>query len=285
MDILIAKNIGFCFGVKRAYTISLNVLENRKNLCQMLGYLVHNENVVDRLFSMGIEFISSVDQVKKDGTVIIRAHGEPDSVWENLKEMGVEIIDATCPLVKKAQNFAKSLHKDGYTVVIIGDEDHAEVNAINGAINHEGIIIKDDKDLYKIPLENEIGIIIQTTQDKERVFDFINLLQKRFNVFKVCDTLCNSVVDRQGEVQEIAQKTDIVLVIGSKKSANTQRLVEIVDKMGKPVYGIEDVSKIDEKWFDKIKSVGVISGTSAPGWIIDEVIKKLEDIKNENRNS
>ncbi len=278
MKLIIAKNIGFCFGVKRAYTISLNTLERKKgSSCQMLGHLVHNENVIEKLSSQGIEFISSVDEAK-EGIVIIRAHGEGDHVLERLKEKGVEIIDATCPLVKKAQNFARLLHKDGYNVVIIGDKGHAEVEAINGVINHKGLIIRDINETKHLPLDSSIGIVIQTTQDKKEISELIKELKEKFKSVKVCDTFCNSVMERQNEVRAISKEADLTIVIGSRRSANTQRLVKIVEDEGRPVYGVEGSYEIDGNWFSGANKVAIISGTSTPEWVIEDVIEKIKSI-------
>ncbi len=278
MELIIAKNIGFCFGVKRAYTISLNTLERKNGTsCQMLGHLVHNENVINSLSSKGIEFVSSVDEVK-DGIVIIRAHGESDHVLEKLKERGVEVIDATCPLVKKAQNFARLLHKDGYKVIIIGDKGHAEVEAINGAIDNKGLIIREINEIEHLSLDSAIGIVIQTTQDKKEILNLIKELEEKFKTVKVCDTFCDLVMERQNEVRAISQDADMTIVIGSRRSANTQRLVKIVQDEKRPVYGVEESSEIDKDWFSGVNRVAIISGTSTPDWDIEDVIGKIKSL-------
>ncbi len=278
MEIVVSKNTGFCFGVKRAYELSLKTLEEDKE-CQMLGNLVHNEKVVNELKEKGLQFISSLEDIK-EGTVIVRAHGVSDDVFRQLKEKGVKIVDATCPLVRKAQNFAKELENQGRKVIIIGEKDHAEVKAINGAIDNRGVVINSKEEVGEVENSGPVGVVIQTTQDSQRVEEFLQLIKERFSDVKVCDSLCGAVSERQKEVREIANKVDIILVVGSKTSANTQSLVNIIYEKGGVVYGVEDEKDIDSNWFKKESKVGLISGTSAPEWLVEKVKNKLEEIKN-----
>jgi len=279
MEIIVAQNIGFCFGVERAYNLSLQALKESQDECQMLGNLVHNEKVISDLKEKGLEFVSSVDEVEK-GTVIIRAHGVADKVLEELKEKEVEIVDATCPLVKKAQFFAKELLNEKRKVVIIGEKDHAEVKAINGAINNQGILIESGQEINDgLNPDDPIGIVIQTTQDAQKTKIFLEEIKKKFKDVKIHETFCQAVSKRQDEVRELSNQVDFVLVVGSKTSANTQRLIEIVSCEGKKVYGVEDRKDINHSWFNKDTKVGLISGTSAPGWLINEIVKELELIK------
>ncbi len=278
MEIIVSKNTGFCFGVKRAYELSLKTLEEDKE-CQMLGNLVHNEKVVNELKEKGLQFISSLEDIK-EGTVIVRAHGVSDDVFRQLKEKGVKIVDATCPLVRKAQNFAKELENQGRKVIIIGEKDHAEVKAINGAIDNRGVVINSKEEVGEVENSGPVGVVIQTTQDSQRVEEFLQLIKERFSDVKVCDSLCGAVSERQKEVREIANKVDIILVVGSKTSANTQSLVNIIYEKGGVVYGVEDEKDIDSNWFKKESKVGLISGTSAPEWLVEKVKNKLEEIKN-----
>lgn len=271
MKIIMANNIGFCFGVERAYKISLESLKNGE--CQMLGHLVHNEKVVEGLKVKGLKFIPDLNKLQK-GKVIIRAHGVGDKTIKALKEMEMEIIDATCPLVKKAQDFARSLDKDGRKVIIIGEKGHAEVKAINGSVGDRAIIIENKKDINSISKELSLGIVVQTTKDSKLAGDIINTLRKRFNDIKVCDTLCHAVLKRQEEVKKMAKKVDVILVVGSKTSANTQTLVQVAQRI-QTTYGIQGPEELKKEWFIKITSVGIISGTSTPYWLIKLVEDKL----------
>jgi (E)-4-hydroxy-3-methyl-but-2-enyl pyrophosphate reductase len=280
MEIIIAQNIGFCFGVERAYKLSLKALNESQGKCQMLGNLVHNEKVINDLKQKGLEFISSVDQAGS-GTVIIRAHGVADKIIKELEGKDVVVIDATCLLVKKAQDFARQLFKEKRQVIIIGEKDHAEVKAINGAIDNQGLVIESFKEIESIPRDKPIGIVIQTTQDAQKTKIFLEKIKQEFKDVVVHETFCHAVSKRQDEVRELANKVDFVLVVGSKTSANTQRLIEIVSSQNRKVYGIQDKKDIKKEWFNKDIKVGLISGTSAPGWIISQIVQELNEIKEE----
>ncbi len=279
MELILAENIGFCFGVKRAYEMSLKTTEESNISCQMLGALVHNEKVIEDLEKRGLKFVSSLEEVKEKGTVIIRAHGVSDEVFESLKKKNVKIIDATCPFVKNAQNFARSLDKEGRKVVIIGEKSHAEVKAINGVIKNRGVVVESKEEILKIDKNLSIGIVAQTTQDEKKIKDFLDLFKKNFKNIKIHKTLCYAVIKRQKEVRKLVKKVDIVLVVGSKNSANTQRLIEIASEEKKEVYGVEEKESLKEEWFFKKEKVGLISGTSTPKWVIDEVIDELKKLE------
>ena len=278
MQIIIAKNIGFCFGVERAYQISLDTLKKKNGDCQMLGNLVHNENVIADLKKKGLKFISSPDEAQK-GLVIIRAHGVGDATIKELELKKVEIVDATCPLVKKAQDFARKLAKEGREVIIIGENNHAEVKAINGSIDNRGIIIESDKEIDKIPKDKRIGVVVQTTQNARKINKIIKRLKEIIIDIEFCDTLCDAVGKRQEEVREIASQRDIVLVVGSKNSANTQRLFEISKEINEKTFSVENKDSLDASIFFDGAEVGIISGTSAPIWIIEEIVDELKKIK------
>ncbi len=278
IKIILAKNIGFCFGVKNAYNKSLESLKKEDKPCQMLGELVHNKAVVEELQKKGLIFISSVDQVKK-GTVIIRAHGADKKTIQELKEKKVKIIDTTCILVKKAQNLAQKLEKEKRLIIIIGEKKHDEVKSIKGNLKYPAHVIEDKKDLKeiikKIPNNKLLGVIAQTTQDLDKVNDYLKNLKDNFKDVKYENTLCPSVLARQKEVKEIAKKSDIVLVIGSKNSANTQRLVKIVQEQSKRVINIENEKQVSQKLFKEKEKVGIISGTSVPDNLIKKIIIKI----------
>ncbi len=280
MNILVAKNIGFCFGVDRAYDLSMDTLENCEESCHMLGHLVHNEDVVNKLEEKGLNFLFSTDEAK-EGTVIIRAHGVGNSTIKELEKKNLNIVDATCPLVRKAQDKARALREENRQVVIIGKKDHPEVMALNGGIDEDGIVIEKEEEIDSLKGLKKVGIVMQTTQNPEAVYKIIKAIEKIVDDVEVRDTFCNTVTNRQKEAKELSQKTDLVLVIGSKNSSNTQSLVKVINEAGGNVQGIENQDDINKDWFKDGMNVGVISGTSAPRWIIEDVIKYLEEIKKE----
>ncbi len=274
MRIIIAENIGFCFGVERAYKISLDALN--KGNCQMLGHLVHNEKVVEELESKGLRFVPAVDNLK-EGRVIIRAHGVGDETIKALKSRNMEIIDATCPLVRKAQNFARTLNEEGKILVIIGEKGHAEIEAINGSADNRAVIIENEEDINDIPEGLPLGVVIQTTKDSKLAEDLTNSIKSRFNDVTVCDTLCHAVLKRQEEVKKLAEEAEIILVVGSKTSANTQTLVK-VSQRNRMTYGVEGPEDLKKEWFDGVGSVGIISGTSTPYRIIELVEERVKSV-------
>ena len=274
MKIIMAESIGFCFGVERAYNISLDAL--KEGSCQMLGHLVHNEKVVNELRSKGLRFISDVDEAG-EGTVIIRAHGVGDETIERLKARGSRIVDATCPLVRRAQDFARSLEKKGKVIAIIGEKGHAEVEAISGSVGNHAVIVEKEDDLGDIPEGVSLGVVIQTTKDRKIADEMISAIKKRFKDIEVCNTLCHAVLKRQEEVKILAGKVDILLVVGSRTSSNTQTLVKVAQRETK-AYGVEGPDDLRKDWFSGVDSVGMTSGTSTPIWLIEKVKEKIDSI-------
>ncbi len=274
MEIIKAKNIGFCFGVKNAYQESLKALKKEAK-CQMLGELVHNKEVVNGLKKKGILFINSPLEAKK-GIVIIRAHGASKETLKILKNKKIKIIDTTCVLVKKVQKLAQELENQGRKVIIIGEKTHDEVRSIQGNLKKQALIIETESDLLKIPLNQPLGIVTQTTQDELFFKNIIKRIKKKNKDIKYYNTLCLAVLARQEEARQLSKKVDILLVIGSKNSANTQRLVQIAKKNNKKIYNVE--KNIKKDWFSEVKKIGIISGTSSPDWLIERIINRIKKI-------
>ena len=278
MKIILVPKIGFCFGVKRAINISLDALKKKPNPCHVLGPLVHNELVTRRLKNKGIKFINSLDEAKK-GTIIISAHGEYPEVFKKIKRLGYEIVNATCPLVTKVQSLARNSQKKGSQVIIIGDRNHKEVKSIQAVTEGKGIIVENEKDLVRFKIKNKpITVVVQTTQNPARVEKILKKLKIKFRKLKFYNTLCPTVQGYQKEVKKLVPKVDLMLIVGSKTSANTKRLVEIAQMSKKPVYHVENPGQLKRRWFFGIKKVGIAGGTSAPDWLIKDVIKKLKRI-------
>jgi len=270
MKIIVAKNIGFCTGVKRAIDIAREALEKDPSPVQFLGGLIHNEEIIKEVRSKGGKLISDPKKAKS-GTLIIRAHGTPP--LPPLK--GVLIKDATCPLVKRAQEAANDLSKEGYQVIIIGEKEHAEIKGIRGCVKNGVVVIEDELAAKKLKKLKKIGIIAQTTQNLEKVNRILEILKGRAAEIKFINTLCPQVLSRQKEISELLKKVDGVLVVGSAQSANTSQLVKIVREAGKPVWLANSAEKIEKNNFKGINVLGVISGTSAPDWIIEKIRKRL----------
>ncbi|MGC9031472.1 MAG: 4-hydroxy-3-methylbut-2-enyl diphosphate reductase [Minisyncoccia bacterium] len=281
MKIIFAKHLGFCAGVRRALILAKKVLKTGPKPVYFLGDLVHNEKVMEKITKWGGKIIGNPNEIKK-GSLVLRAHGEilSEETILNLKKKKIKIFDATCPLVKKAQNSAILLKKQGFLVLIIGDKKHAEVEGIKKAVQNEAIVIENEKDLKKIiknisKIKQKIGIVSQTTQEVENMNNILNILKKKFKNLKYLDTLCSEVKARQKEIKEIIKRADGILVIGSKDSANTKRLVILAEKAKRKTWWINSLKDLKQIDFFNIKTLGVISGTSAPDWEINKIKKWL----------
>ena len=277
MKIIFAKHVGFCWGVKRAITIAEKSLKKDPKPIQFLGPLVHNEKVIERLKKLGGKFIppSNLESGIKSGTLILRAHGEIVDLKKTEKK--IIIRDTTCPLVKNAQLKAQNLFEDGYQVIIIGDKGHPEVKGIKGRTEGQALVLENESQAKSLPKFKKMGVVSQTTQDLNKVNEILKILKNKAKKFKWVNTVCPEVVFRQKELSKISKKADGILVIGSRSSANTRRLAEIVKKVKKPIWWINSLAELKKINFKDISSLGVVSGTSAPDWEIKKIKKWLEE--------
>jgi len=277
MKIIIAKHVGFCWGVKRAITIAEKSLKKDPKPIQFLGPLVHNEKVIERLKKLGGKFIppSNLESGIKSGTLILRAHGEIVDLKKTEKK--IIIRDTTCPLVKNAQLKAQNLFEDGYQVIIIGDKGHPEVKGIKGRTEGQALVLENESQAKSLPKFKKMGVVSQTTQDLNKVNEILKILKNKAKKFKWVNTVCPEVVFRQKELSKISKKADGILVIGSRSSANTRRLAEIVKETEKPIWWINSLAKLKKINFKDVSSLGVVSGTSAPDWEIKKIKKWLEE--------
>lgn len=274
MKIVTAKSAGFCFGVKRAIDIAFKIAKEKRQGIYTLGPIIHNPQVVEKLKDKGIVPVENFRSKKDIEALIIRTHGIPFSLSQELSSFGFEIIDATCPFVKKAQHYAKLLSEEGYQVVILGEKNHPEVKGIMSYAND--VIIVDGK--TPLPkLKNKVGIVVQTTQSLEALKKVLSDAIIHAKEIKVYNTICNSTALRLKETEKIARKVDIMLVVGGKNSANTTQLTRLCKSLSVPTYHIETPSEIKDEWFKGVKKLGITAGASTPEWIIKEVQKKMID--------
>ncbi|MFH1540687.1 MAG: 4-hydroxy-3-methylbut-2-enyl diphosphate reductase [Elusimicrobiota bacterium] len=281
MKIIIAKNSGFCFGVRRAIDIALNI-SNKSGNVYTVGPIIHNPQVVEKLENKGIKVIQKTSDVK-NGTIIICAHGIPKKTLQEAEAEGIKILDATCPYVTRSKNYAEKLSKEGYRVVIIGNPIHPEIKYIFSYLPKNTVILKTSGDTKKLKFVSKIGIITQTTQSSENFIKIVSNLLSHSNEFKIFNTICPDAINRQNEAMKLAKKCDIILVLGGKDSANTKRLASISKKIQKKTYHIEMAEEVKNKWFENIKCVGIVAGASTPDWIIEETVKKIKAICGKNR--
>jgi 4-hydroxy-3-methylbut-2-enyl diphosphate reductase len=278
MKVLIAEKCGFCHGVRNAISVAEKTLSNIKNgnPVYSLGPIIHNKNEVERLAKIGLKTVDSVKKIQS-GTVLIRSHGAAPRQITKLKEKGLNIVDATCVLVKRVQHIAEELDKDGYQVVIIGDEDHPEVQAVTGCASNV-VVIADENDLQKLPMNARLGIVCQTTQSPEHFGRVLGAIgQRSFSELKVINTLCKEAIIRQESAVQLCRQVDIMFVLGGLESANTLRLAELCKKYNSQTFHLQNWNELDKnKLFGK-NIAGVTAGASTPDWIIDEFVKNLED--------
>jgi len=275
MEINLAKNMGFCFGVKRAIRIARQVRRETKEKVWTLGHIIHNPQVVEKLEEEGIIAVDSLSEIDR-GYVIIRSHGVHPEVLNEIREKNLKEVDATCPLVKKAQERAKQLVNEGYETYVIGEREHPEVISIVGGTGDRIRVIESTENLEI--KSSKVGLVVQTTQSQDNLNRVVDYLLPKVLELKVFNTICDVTNKRQKEVKKLAGKSDVIIVIGGKKSANTSRLAAIAREEGCQTYHIEEAKEIKKEWFTDAERVGVASGASTPDWIIKGVIKKLKEI-------
>jgi len=278
MKINLAKSAGFCFGVRKAITKALETAKTRK-LVFMLGDIVHNEKVVESIRNAGIKKIRRLTS-GAGKTLLIRAHGSSKHTLQQAKNLGWQVIDATCPMVKEIHGIARSLENNGDQIIIIGDKQHDEVRGIIGQLKTKALVI--DK-LQSIPLAKikkikKAGIIIQSTQNLDNALAILEILRKYIPKIDFHNTICNPTRIKQNEVKIMPKKNSVMIIIGSKTSANTKRIYEISKSLNKNSYWVNSAQEIKKTWLKNDKNVGITAGASTPESSIQEVIQKLKNI-------
>jgi 4-hydroxy-3-methylbut-2-enyl diphosphate reductase len=281
MKLNIAKSAGFCFGVKRAMEMALKAAKKNSGQIYTLGPLIHNPQAVDHLKSLGIKVRNRVEKIPR-GTVIFRSHGVSMEELKRAKEKKLHIIDATCPIVKRAQFYANYLQRQGYNLLIVGEAYHPEVEAIKSYLN-EGVVVDDVRKVQKLGPWEKLGVIAQTTQSLSLFKEVIAACVERAKEIKVFNTICHSTMIRQKEALEIARKVDCMIVVGGYNSGNTQRLAAICREIQPRTYHIETAEEIDPRWLAKKERIGLTAGASTPSWIIKQVAEEVRRLKGCNR--
>jgi len=286
IKVYVAKHSGFCFGVKRAMNIIDDVAKsNHKKPVYTLGPIIHNPQTVDKLKERGIEPLDDIKGIK-DGTVVLRTHGVEKPLLENLQSSGLDIIDATCPFVSRAQEYVKKLSESGYNVIIIGEKNHPEVLALKSQVR-DAIVIENSDEIRKIKSlkGTKVGIVSQTTQSIENFKAMVCLVMDYYKEVLVINTICNATSQRQEAAIALAKKVDLMLIVGGKNSGNTKRLYILCRRIAKHTYHIETEKEIKKTMLKGVESVGIAAGASTPDFIVNAVktnIKKIykEELKN-----
>ena len=277
MEIILAKNAGFCFGVKRATQMAFEAAAEHEQICS-LGPLIHSPQVVKELTEQGIKVVDNVEDIPS-GSVIIRSHGVTAEEMSKVQESNLSVVDATCPFVKKTQEYAVRLSEDGYTVVIVGEMEHPEVQGIvsysGKAVVH---VVADAEQAAALPRMQKVGLVAQTTQLYENLRDIMDVCLAKSQELRVFNTICDATSVRQNEAREIAREVDLMFVIGGHASANTSRLARICREIQPHSWHIETAGEIEPDWFLGVDKVGVTAGASTPSWLIDEVVGRIAEL-------
>lgn len=276
MEIILAKRAGFCFGVKRATQMAFESAE-KGGKTYSLGPIIHSPQVVNRLEALGVKVLRELDEIS-DGTIIIRSHGVTSEELEEALRKELDVVDATCPFVKKAQENVKSLSESGYDVVVVGDADHPEVQGIVSYAKGKVYVVGSEDEAARLPRMKKIGIVAQTTQSFENLEHVVLECLRKGSEIHVFNTICDATAVRQQEATALARDVDCMIVIGGYNSANTKRLAELCADIQPRTYQIETAQEIDPAWFSEVNRVGVTAGASTPKWLIDEVIDRVREI-------
>jgi len=276
MEIELAAEMGLCFGVRRAIELAERAMQEQDEVAS-LGAIVHNRQVVERLVTQGMRIIDSLDAIRS-GSLIIPSHGIGPQIIDQVKACNVNVIDATCPIVRKAQTAARRLHQEGFKVVVFGDASHPEIEGVLSWAGEDAIATLEVPE-FGIP-PRRLGILSQTTQSEARFASFLSQLitvdVASLSEVYICNTICDATSKRQAAAMELAKKADLILVVGGHDSANTRHLAEICSSAGVTTFHIETAGEIDPSWHRERHRVGVTAGASTPDWVITEVIQELE---------
>lgn len=275
MEITVAKSAGFCFGVQRAVDSVYKELEENSGKIYTFGPIIHNEQVVEDLNKRGIEVIDTVEQLKeiKEGTVVIRSHGVAKEIYDILEQQKLKMVDATCPFVKKIHNIVLDESNNGKTIIIIGNDNHPEVEGIKGWVNGEVIVTNKEEQIEKLslPEQTKACIVSQTTFNHNKFKYLVEIIRKKGYDITVVNTICNATHVRQVEAQKISSKVDGMIVIGGKNSSNTQKLYDICRNECENTFYVQTVKDLNLHELKSLKSIGITAGASTPKNIIEEV--------------
>jgi 4-hydroxy-3-methylbut-2-enyl diphosphate reductase len=275
MKIEKARSYGFCFGVKRAVEIA----EESKDAVT-LGPLIHNPLEIERLSkNYNVKYIDSIEDIDENiKRVIVRTHGIPKEKLKKLKEKKVEIIDATCPFVKKPQEIVEEMSKRGYDIVIFGDKNHPEIQGVMSYSTHNRVyVVLTPKELKNIKLKEHIATVAQTTRKISDYLKITDYLIKNYKEVRVFNTICNATFENQDAVKDLAKKADIMIIIGGKNSSNTKQLYNIAKEFC-DAYLVESEEELKKEWFESKTLCGISAGASTPEWLVEKIISRIKEM-------
>lgn len=274
-DVKLAVSAGFCFGVERAVKMAISALDQFGPPVYTLGPIIHNPQEVQRLQKMGIRMAGTLEEIP-EGTVVIRSHGAPKGVIEEAEARGLNVVDATCPLVQRLKERVRELAEEGYQVIIVGESDHPEVMAVLSFAPDSGVVVRDPGEVDPGKLSRRVGIVAQTTQSLENLRSVASLCICHCREVRTYNTICQATHRRGAEALDLAAEVEVMIVVGGRNSANTTRLAQAVSKGGTKTYHIESVQELNDLDIPRGAPIGVTAGASTPGWVIDEVVEALK---------
>ncbi len=279
MKVTVAKSAGFCFGVRRAVEQVYHQVKEGKKPVYTYGPIIHNDQVVRDLEALGVRVIHAEEELDSisEGTVIVRSHGVPRRIQEKIEARGLELVDATCPFVKKIHRIVMEESRKGAAVIIAGDESHPEVEGIRGWAEGPVWVVSRPGDMERLPLSagKAAVLVAQTTFNYTKFEELVEIFSKKGYDGNVINTVCNATEERQSEARRIARTVDAMIVIGGRHSSNTQKLYEICSRECKNTYFVETLVDLDSKPFQSFRHVGITAGASTPNKIIEEVQKHV----------
>jgi 4-hydroxy-3-methylbut-2-enyl diphosphate reductase len=278
--IVLAETAGVCFGVERALKKSYEVTDKSGGDVYSLGPIIHNPQVVKHLEEKGVKVIDKFEDAPT-GTVMIRAHGVPLGTQRVAKEKGLDVVDLTCPIVKKLQHSVKKLAEEGYFIVIVGDKNHPEIIGARSYADSESVLVVESKSELEQEVfsRKKVGIVAQTTIAFDRFREVVDeFLERSVEEIKIFNTICDDIFNKQREAVEIAKSVDVMIVIGGKNSSNTTKIAKLCHEVNPQTYQIETADEVSSLDIDlNEKTIGVTAGASTPSWIIEEILRGLEN--------
>ena len=276
MKILLAKDAGYCFGVRDAVSLAYETAEKEGEVF-MLGDIVHNENVVEELEEAGVKVVDSLDKVPDNKPILFRAHGTVPDVWKESKMREMEVVDATCPLVTEIHEEVKKLHSENRKIIIIGDHGHDEVNGIKEQVEN-AIVVANPEEAMQLRKIKKAGVVSQSTQMIENVQEIINILMTKVFDLRFVNTICFPTRRNHEQIKNLSEICDIMIVIGSFTSANSKRLTELAKMRNERTFQVTSAEDLDIDWFQSSDTVGISAGASTPDNIISEVLDRIKSI-------
>lgn len=276
LTIVVAQTAGFCYGVKRAVEMAWEAVEESGKSgkkAATLGPVIHNPQEVERLEARGVFAQSNLEGLEPGDLIVIRAHGIPKNERSDAKKKGLEVVDATCPYVRRPQMLAERSARDGFLVVIVGDPEHPEIKGVKSFAGDRGVVVRGPEEVAGLPDAPKVAVLVQTTQKRELFDEVVEACRARYAEVKDLNTICDDTTDRQADVRDLAKRVEVMLVVGGTASANTRKLAEISSNYTARTHLVERPEEIDRAWFAGAKTVGIVAGASTPDWLVGDIVK------------